>query len=364
MRVLHVLGELRASGGEVMLRDAIEPLREHGIEVTVLSTGDSVGDFASEYQRLGVRTLHLPFQRSGRFAVNFWRLARTVGVDVVHVHTERANAVLGLSARLAGRRVVRTVHNVFSYSGRLRAIRTLERAALRAIGVRHISIGPSVERNERERLRNATVRVDNWIGPHFRPPSEAERDAARLLINVDPTVVTVTTIGNCSSVKNHFALLEALPGVVRELKRPIVYLHAGSGNTEQEERALANTTLPPGVEARFLGTVSDVRPLLWASDVYCMPSLYEGLGIAALEALACGVPSVLADVDGLRDVHPPTVAVRYVKPKAEGIAEGLSQVLTDTEATRDIALHAAQSVRLSRSVERRAAELAAIYKSR
>ena len=364
MRVLHVLGELRASGGEVMLRDALGVFRDHGIETIVLSTGDQIGDFATQYHRLGVQTLHLPFERNGGFAANFWRLIRTVGVDVVHVHTERANAVMGFAARLAGKRVIRTVHSVFSYSGRLRRIRTVERAALRAIGVRHISIGPSVERNEHERLRNATMRVDNWIGPHFRPPSEVERDAARRLINLDPTVVAITTIGNCSSVKNHVALLEALPGIARELKRPIVYLHVGSGHAEHEERVLANSSLPHGVAARFLGTISDVRSLLWASDVYCMPSLYEGVGIAALEALACGVPSVLADVDGLRDIHPQTAAVRYVRPDAAGVTAGISKVLTDTIGARTAALHAAQSVRLSRNVKQRAAELVRIYKSR
>ena len=268
MRVLHVLGELRASGGEVMLRDAIEPLRDHGIEVIVLSTGDSVGDFASEYHRLGVQVHHLPFERHGRFASRFYRLIRTGGVDAVHIHTERANAVLGIAARLAGKRVIRTVHSVFSYSGRLRAIRTVERATLRAIGVRHVSIGPSVEHNELVRLKNTTVRVDNWIGPRFRPPSESEREEARRITTLSPTEVAVTTVGNRSSVKNHVVLLEALPVVARELKRPIVYLHVGSGAAEHRERLVAQ------LSRRCSGAVGTICPTLAVScrlPISCPP---------------------------------------------------------------------------------------------
>ena len=364
MRVLHVLDELRASGGEVMLRDAIEPLRAHGVEVIVLSTGQRVGDFASEYQRLGVEILHLPFERHARFAARFHRLARTAGVDVIHIHTERANAVLGFAARLAGRRTIRTVHNVFAYAGRLRTIRTVERAMLRTIGVRHVSIGASVEHNERLRLRNTTDRVDNWIGAQFRPPDDDERDASRRHYDLAADVIAITTIGNCSRVKNHVAVLKALPHVARALERRVVYLHAGSGADEDDERALARSIQTGDVEARFLGTVSDVRPLLWASDVYCMPSLYEGLGIAALEALACGVPSVLADVDGLRDVHPPSVSVRFVEPVAADVAAGVTQLLADASAARSPAREAAETVRRSRSVERRVAQLVTLYGSR
>ena len=364
MRVLHVLGELRASGGEVMLRDAVEALSEQGIETVVLSTGDRLGDFASEYHRLGVRTLHLPFKRNGSFAVCFWRLTRTANVDVVHVHTERANAVLGLASRLAGKRVVRTVHNVFSYSGRLRLIRMLERAVLRAIGVRHVSIGPAVELNERERLRNTTVRVDNWISPRFRPPMENERGEARRRYNLDPTAIAVTTIGNCSRVKNHLSLLEALPGVACKLNRPIVYLHAGSGAAEPEERALANTVLPTSVEARFLGTVADVRPLLWASDVYCMPSLYEGVPIAALEALACGIPAVLADVAGLRDVHPPAASVRFVEPSSTGVASAIVALMMDIEAVSRATSTVASAIRSQRDMKKQVRALVGAYRSR
>jgi glycosyltransferase involved in cell wall biosynthesis len=52
---------------------------------------------------------------------------------------------------------------------------------------------------------------------------------------------------------------------------------------------------------RFLGPVDDPLELLCALDIFVMPSLYEGLGVAALEAMACGLPVIASDTGGLRE---------------------------------------------------------------
>ena len=53
---------------------------------------------------------------------------------------------------------------------------------------------------------------------------------------------------------------------------------------------------------KLLGRIDDPRELLWASDVFAMPSLKEGLGVAALEAMASALPVVASEVGGLREV--------------------------------------------------------------
>jgi glycosyltransferase involved in cell wall biosynthesis len=363
MRVLHVLGELRASGGEVMLRDAIDEFREHRVEPVILSTGDRVGDFAAAFQEKGAEVHHVPFRKSAEFALQFAGVVRNTGVDVVHLHTERANFALGVIVRFTRKRAVRTVHSVFSYTGALQTARTLERALLRALGVVHVAIGPSVKRNELTRLCNPTTRVDNWIDGRFRPPSGDERMQARTEFGVGAEQLVLTTVGNCSRVKNHEALLRALPAIARSVQRPIVYLHAGTGADEATERSLADSIRSDMIIVRFLGTVSDVLPLLWASDIFCMPSMYEGVPIAALEALACGVPAVLADVDGLRDVHPPSASVAFVAPQPECITEGVRLLLQDEQLPWAGAREVANRVRRERTVERQVRELVRLYRA-
>ena len=50
-----------------------------------------------------------------------------------------------------------------------------------------------------------------------------------------------------------------------------------------------------------MGALEDPRPLLWAIDIFAMPSRMEGLGVAGLEAMACGVPVVACAAGGLRE---------------------------------------------------------------
>jgi glycosyltransferase involved in cell wall biosynthesis len=75
-----------------------------------------------------------------------------------------------------------------------------------------------------------------------------------------------------------------------------------AGNGSQRE-ALAADAKRLGLDdaVRFLGPVDDPRELLRALDIFLMPSLYEGLGIAALEAMACGLPVIASDTGGLHE---------------------------------------------------------------
>src|SRR5690606_11410291 len=156
---------------------------------------------------------------------------------------------------------------------------------------------------------------------------------------------------NCSDVKNHEAVLRALEEVSRATGRPFVYLHAGYGPAESKERQLAARLPAERVEVRFLGTVRNVRPVLWASDIYCMPALYEGMSISALEALACGVPAVLSCVPGLVDVAEPSDAVRFVEPTPRGVAAGILETLSTLDAAKAAAVKLASRVKAERSLE-------------
>jgi len=65
-----------------------------------------------------------------------------------------------------------------------------------------------------------------------------------------------------------------------------------------------------------------------------MPSLYEGFSIAAIEAMASGLPAILADVPGLRDFRNDTVGAIYAKPDASSIAQAISRVFKMSASER------------------------------
>jgi glycosyltransferase involved in cell wall biosynthesis len=363
VKILHVLNELQPSGAESMLRLAAGPWHERGLQLEVLSVGTCVGPYADVLAAAGYRIHHLPLHPVRPFLEGYSRLLRAGKYDAVHVHPERANAVLATIARTVGRAgVVRTVHNVFAFDGRLRLERRLQRAALRGLGVVHVAIGESVEVSEKTHFGNRTVRVHNTFDEaRFRPPTPAERRASREAFGLGSAEFAVAVVGNCSRVKNHRALIEALATAAAP---PARLLHVGlEAEEDTGERALAEE-LDILDRTQFLGFVDDVVSVLHAADCVVMPSLYEGLSIAALETLGVGVPAVLADVPGLRDFRAHVPGIWWSAPRAPALADAIAAVADlDVVARRRRGEEAAVAVRTHFGVERHVESYVSLYRS-
>lgn len=361
LRVLHVLNTLMPSGAEVMLRNAGPHWARHGLRCGVLALGEQAGPFAAELRHAGYDVHHLCFAPTRRFVREFQALLRAEGVDVVHLHAERASMWLALAARMAGvAQVVRTVHGNFLFDGWLRWRRTLSRAVMRALGTRQISISETVRATERQRFGNRSLLIANWFDSvRILPLTPERRRAARAALGLPEERFVLVSVGNCSPVKNHVALIEALA----RLRRPDWhYMHIGCEQDGQPEQALAEHL---GVADRiaFLGSQGDVRPFLDAADLYVMPSLREGMSIAALEAIGTGVPALLGDVPGLRELARAFPAVATSAVDATSLASALDHAMTGAaRARRSAALADAASARERYGLERGIAAYAQVYR--
>jgi glycosyltransferase involved in cell wall biosynthesis len=261
------------------------------------------------------------------------------------LHAERGFIFYVLAARLLGiKHIVRTVHNNFNFGGWLRIRRGLERRLAAKLGVRYIAIAPGVEQTERTLYGVSPQLIPNWFdSEHFQLLSSPQRNAARARLGLKDDEFTIVSIGNCSTVKNHAALIEAL---AQQGDLSWRYLHVGLEESGAPERALAER-LGIAEKIQFIGPVSDVRPFLHAADLYVMPSLYEGLGIATLEAFAIGLPALLAEVPGLVDFRHYLNELSYCPPDTLSLAAALRSKLavgigSDCDSVaRSVAIHEA-----------------------
>ena len=362
MRVLHVLNELKPSGAEVMLRAAAPYWREKGVEGHILATGSIPGPFAALLEEVGYRIHHIPFSGSYSFLKRSYQLLKDHNYSVLHIHTERANFWFALIGYLSGNtRIVRTVHNVFSFKGTLRIERLVQRGIMRCIlGVRCVSISPSVENNELRIFHNPSYRVPNWFDSRkFRVPSEAVRNDARKALGIPDHMFVLTSVGGCSPIKNHSVIIEALATLPQD--PPILYLHVGHEVDGYPERKLAHAIGTSG-RIRFCGTLQNVISVLHASDVYVMPSLYEGCPIATIEAMGTGLPCVLSDAPGLRDFQDAGDGIYWVQPTAESIRKGFQKLLEmPPSARRDAGLVLSKYAHDRFAIERGAELYAQLY---
>lgn len=167
--------------------------------------------------------------------------------------------------------------------------------------------------------------IPDFVDCRHLDPDAASRDAG--------APPTIAAIGRLTQEKGHTVLLRAMPAVLRSCPDARLLLAGQGDQCSALQAQAAEADVTHAVE--FLGFVSDVRPVLAAADVFAMPSISEGLGVAALEAMAMARPVVATDVGGLPEsvIHDETGLIVPVGD-ADALAEALIALLSNRQRAR------------------------------
>jgi glycosyltransferase involved in cell wall biosynthesis len=182
---------------------------------------------------------------------------------------------------------------------------------------------------------------------HFRPAEPGERDRLRQTLGLPADRVVCLFIGRLSREKGVLDLLEAWrllkpAGAVLVMAGPDMTGHAWDAGAPGRA-FVARHGLEDSV--RFVGPLSDVAPMIRASDLVVQPSHFEALGLSAIEALACGVPIVASAVGGLLDFVVDGENGRLAPPHhPQALASCIGPLLTDVVARARLAARARASV--------------------
>jgi glycosyltransferase involved in cell wall biosynthesis len=314
-------------------------LAELGVEVHVV-TRPAAGHAPRE-QLHGVEVHRVGLARGGPVATVAYvgLAARAVAalagrVDVVHAHQLLSPSSAAIAAAaLGGPPFVVTAHasggigDVASLArqgalgrGRLLALRQLASAFIAVSAPIHAEL-------EGAGIPAARIRaIPNGVDTRrFAPPGPAERRRLRRDLGLPPVPVVVYA-GRLSPEKGVDVLVDAWAEARR---RGVVATLCVVGDGP-ERGALERRARDRGVlgAVRFAGAIADVAPWLRAAEALVLPSRTEGLSVALLEAMSCGLPVVATDVGGTRAAAGgAAVLVPPADPRA--LAEALAAVLAD-----------------------------------
>ena len=208
-------------------------------------------------------------------------------------------------------------------------------SAKHIFGCRFQTISDDVYQNELETFHNRTTLVYNWYGKNrFWPAAKGEKESVRESLGISPKALVVISVGGCSHIKRHHEIIKALPLIIKSFPNT-VYLHLGDGNTLSEEKKLAEAL---GVSSNicFEGNQTDVRKYLIASDIYVMPSKFEGIPITTIEAMACRIPAVLYNVPGLRDFNKETECSVLIAEDFHLLAKSVMELYEDKNRQKQL----------------------------
>lgn len=222
-----------------------------------------------------------------------------------------------------------------------------------------------VSQGARRSMRHAGIAdaklavVRNGVPPLI---CDATGDDARARLDVPPGAPLVLTVARFTEQKGHRVLLDAIP-MILERHPAARFLWAGDGPLAQD---LRDETGARGLaeHVRFLGHRGDVGALLAAADLFVLPSLFEGLPLSVLEAMAAGLPVVATKTCGSDEAVLDGVTGRLAPPGDAGaLAAAVNEALGHPE--RAAAWGVAGRLRWSRefSAARMVRETAAVYEA-
>lgn len=333
LRVAHVVATAGRSGVESHLTALLPAFDRHEVEPTLFVPGP--GPLVDTLQARGVRVeTGAPVRKLA------WREARALAerlrgaCDVLHAHGPRAAFWAAGVARSAGiARFVCTVHEL--------RWRTLPPGPKRALWVAFedwaLAQADALIVLSADSETRVKARRPDWSNRLVRVPSSAPLllDPERIVLarpGEDATPLRVVCVGRFAPVKRHDRLLEAVAmaaarGVAMELHL------GGDGELEPALRARAQA-LGIASQVRWLGGTFDVAATLAGAHVFATASESETFGIAALEAMAVGLPVVTCDNGGVSELVEPGVCGTIVSATtdpaaAEGLADALCTLAAD-----------------------------------
>ena len=329
LRVAHVIETLGVGGAERLVADVVRGLDRGRFHSRVFPL-DGPLDLQSEIESAGtvVDPVQAPPRRQPLACVRgLARKLRRFGPGLVHTHLYYGNVMGRIAARLAGGApVVTTLHNPdYTFEARPTPLFRLRKLLDRVTGSRNaalVAVSRAVAEDYRRHMGWESIRVvPNGVDLQAFTPGGDDRAAAEWPAGG----LRLLSVGRLHPQKGHRVLLDAM-AAARQAGAQLSLLVAGEGAERAALEAQAGALGLPG-HVRFAGR-RDVLPLLAAADVFVFPSLYEAVGIALLEAMACARPVVASRTGGIPEVVEDGVSGILVTP---GDALGLARVLATLE---------------------------------
>jgi glycosyltransferase involved in cell wall biosynthesis len=330
-KVVHVIGALTAGGAERFVSELAQTFIKCGIDVALIILSnrvDAVGNqMLLDLKRAGIK-LHIgPTAKVGARTV-LWYIHKLFEQrpSIVHLHTPNTELAHYLATRLYRHphRIYRTLHSVKPPDA------LAMRLAIRANKVvTSIACGEAVYQAHRQGLRDRIITVENGVRFTWPIRTNDIGSAAKLRRDFDNNRFHFLIVGRMNheslqnSIKGHDVLIDAWKRGKLGGRDCVLHI-LGDGNCRGSLTTLAECD----GSIIFHGVQPNIWDWLLAADCFVMPSRYEGLPIAGIEAAGTGLPCIFSDIAPLRELQAPQ-ALWVPAGDPQALSEALIKVATE-----------------------------------
>jgi glycosyltransferase involved in cell wall biosynthesis len=361
MNIMLLTTHINVGGIGVYTVNLARYLKKEGHNVTVVSGG---GELESELLREGVDHRYVDIRTKCEVSPRVFRalpsvleIIRAENVDLIHAQTRVAQVISALLEKFRGVPYVTTCHGFFQH-------RRLSRRLFPCWGRRTVAISKSVERHLIEDLKAEPGRVKQiYNGVELERFSSIGEEKDYLFmesIGLFPEDLIVGGVGRLSPVKGYKYLIRGFSRIASG-DASVKLLLVGEG---PEEPLLREEVTRNGVQDQvlFFPGGGELEKFLSIMDVFCLPSLHEGLGLSVMEAMAAGRCCIASDVGGISElIQHEEEGLLFPKASPEAVSESLERVLYDRQLAQRLASKARKKALREFSIKDSVKKTIALY---
>lgn len=333
MNILHITNQLDIGGITSYVLTLGAGLKNKGHNVYVASSG---GELLHKFIEQGIILIPVPIKTKSEVSPKvFLSLIKLViavkqnNIEIIHSHSRTTQVVGCLLARICGVAHVSTCHGFFK--------KRFSRRLFPCWGRKVIAISRQVKEHLMEdfNVKEDDIRVvHNGIDTARFTTQNVNRRQLREKFRFSEGPV-IGIVARLSDVKGHIYLIEAMKHVLDKV--PAAQLAIVGEGRMKEELCDRVRQLKLEKNILFIPSVADTKDMLSAMDLFVMPSLKEGLGLALMEAMAAGLPVIGSDVGGIKSLIQHQVTGLLVKPSdVEGLSSAIVEILQDSKKAAEL----------------------------
>lgn len=299
IRVAHIIGKWLGGGVEAVVMNYYRHIDRSKIQFDFLCDEDSTNIPYEEIEQLGGRVILIPpYQKVFKYQKELIRIFKENNYKIVHSHINTLSIFPLRAAKKAGVKV-RIAHS-HSTTNKKEWKKNLLKQVLRPFSKVYATnymccselagrwlFGDKTYDSGQVYLLNNAINLDKF------KYNEKLRKEKRKELGISDDTLVIGHIGRFVAQKNHTFLIDIFNEVHKKNPNSLLLL-VGQGPLKEEiENKVKELKLNDSV--RFLGQRNDANELYQAFDVFCLPSLYEGLPVVGVEAQASGLLCILSD---------------------------------------------------------------------
>ncbi len=304
MKILHITEKPRFSGAEILIRDlAISHLDQANVAISSLNPTED--DFIETMQSLEAKgvQLFIPSHSLSKWErlTYLFKIFKNYQPDVVLGHSAIVSAYMRIVGVLFPRtKKIVVLHAAADYdsSGRLQKSEYL----LQYVTDYVIGVSDWSADTYKNRFKHVPCKaIHNGVElEKFNSENLQYRDDIRKnIFKIDDDSFVILQVGRVNKVKNQLMTLQAITMLDTNVKEKLLIIFAGIVEDEEYYQDIVEFCDKNDLteKVQFLGARPDINKLLYASDLYVMPSERESFGIALVEALSTGIPAIYSDIN-------------------------------------------------------------------